>query len=44
MRGLRSIRWQLQAWHGVLLAAILGFITLFFAGAAAFNVLLSLGS
>jgi two-component system OmpR family sensor kinase len=24
MRGLRSIRWQLQAWHGVLLAAILG--------------------
>ncbi|GAA2910264.1 drug/metabolite transporter (DMT)-like permease [Microbacterium keratanolyticum] len=27
-----------------LLAAILGFITLFFAGAAAFNVLLSLGS
>jgi len=24
MRGLRSIRWQLQAWHGLLLAVILG--------------------
>jgi two-component system OmpR family sensor kinase len=24
MRGFRSIRWQLQAWHGLLLAVILG--------------------